>query len=237
MLHGYARVSSIGQHERGTIETQTAALERYASEHGQPITIHTDDGISGAEGIDTRPALATLLADVNTGDTVAVCKLDRLARDLMLQEWILAQLWQRGATVVILDPAENAMVLDPHDASRKLVRQIMGAIAEYERAMIRARTVAGKQRARRDGRYTGGRLAWWQQMGPDGQPETSPVGAAAAHVLTVTRAQGGSWRQVAADITERTGRKVNAKMAWRYGQALGVDTARSGASSPSPTQP
>jgi DNA invertase Pin-like site-specific DNA recombinase len=77
--------------------------------------------------------------------TIAIEKLDRLARDLLVQEHILADLRKRGVTLISV--AEPDLCLD--DPTRKLMRQIVGAIAEYDKTMIviRLREARNRQRA------------------------------------------------------------------------------------------
>src|SRR5215469_10887493 len=83
---------------------------------------------------------------------VLVEKLDRLARDLMVQETIIGDLRKNGFDIVsVMEPD-----LLQDDPSRKLMRQIFGAIAEYEKTMIVLKLRGARQRARaRDGRCEG----------------------------------------------------------------------------------
>jgi DNA invertase Pin-like site-specific DNA recombinase len=83
---------------------------------------------------------------------VLIEKLDRLARDLMVQETIIGDLRKNGFEIISV--AEPDLCSD--DPSRKLVRQVFGAIAEYERAMIVLKLRAARQRIRaREGRCEG----------------------------------------------------------------------------------
>jgi DNA invertase Pin-like site-specific DNA recombinase len=93
-----------------------------------------------------RPAWVELIgAALETGiTTILIEKLDRLARDLMVQEHIIADLRRRG--VDLISAAEPDLCVD--DPSRKLLRQIMGAIAEYDRAMIVLKLRGARQRQR-----------------------------------------------------------------------------------------
>lgn len=74
--------------------------------------------------------------------TVIIEKLDRLARDLMIQEAIIRDFKQKGFDIVSV--AEPDLCSD--DPSRKLMRQMFGAIAEYEKTMIVAKLKAARQR-------------------------------------------------------------------------------------------
>jgi DNA invertase Pin-like site-specific DNA recombinase len=81
-----------------------------------------------------RPAWVEMIGCIlaNGVKTVIIERLDRLARDLMIQEHILQDLQRRGITLISVAEPD----LCSEDPSRKLMRQIMGAIAEYDRRMV-----------------------------------------------------------------------------------------------------
>jgi DNA invertase Pin-like site-specific DNA recombinase len=102
-----------------------------------------DRGVPGA--VEDRPGLAELLAELRPGDVVVVARLDRLARDLLTQEFLLREIRQRGADLVSCSDTEaDYLQDDPHDPTRKLVRQVLGAISEFERALIKLRLQRGR---------------------------------------------------------------------------------------------
>ena len=76
--------------------------------------------------------------------TVLIERLDRLARDLMIQEHIIQDLQRRG--IALVSVAEPDLCSD--DPTRKLMRQIMGAIAEYDKAMVVLKLRGARQRAK-----------------------------------------------------------------------------------------
>jgi DNA invertase Pin-like site-specific DNA recombinase len=132
---GYLRVSGRGQLEGDGFPRQLEAIQQYAAANGiELVKVFREEGVSGTKDLENRPALRDLMIALTDGDTtlVLVEKLDRLARDLMVQETILGDLRKRGLELVSV--AEPDLCSD--DPSRKLVRQMFGAIAEYERAMI-----------------------------------------------------------------------------------------------------
>src|ERR1035437_5455964 len=116
--------------------------------------VFREEGVSGTiEGMD-RPAWVEMIAGILTNGvkTIIIEKLDRLARDLMIQEHIIADLQRRGITLVSV--AEPDLCSD--DPTRKLMRQIMGAIAEYDKSMIVLKLRGPRQRMRaREGRCEG----------------------------------------------------------------------------------
>lgn len=153
--YAYLRVSSAGQVDGDGFPRQRAAIEAYARAHNMRIVrFFQEEGVSGTKDLENRPALQEMmLALLSNGvRTVLVEKLDRLARDLMVQEAIVGDMRKRGFELISV--AEPDLCSD--DPSRKLVRQIFGAIAEYDRCMIVLKLRGARQRMRaRTGRCEG----------------------------------------------------------------------------------
>jgi DNA invertase Pin-like site-specific DNA recombinase len=139
MLIGYARVSTIDQN---------LALQRDALTEAGCAKIFTEQ-MSGA--VADRPALHDALEFARSGDTLIVWKLDRLARSMKQLIETIENLRVRGIGFRSLTEA-----LDTTTAQGRLVFHMFGALAEFERSLIRERTQAGLAAARRAGR-TGGR--------------------------------------------------------------------------------
>jgi DNA invertase Pin-like site-specific DNA recombinase len=139
MLIGYARVSTVDQN---------LALQRDALIEAGCTKIFTEQ-ISGA--VTDRPALLDALEFARSGDTLIVWKLDRLARSMKQLIETVETLRLRGIGFRSLTEA-----LDTTTAQGRLVFHMFGALAEFERSLIRERTQAGLAAARRLGR-TGGR--------------------------------------------------------------------------------
>src|SRR5262245_2781111 len=157
---GYVRVSTREQAEHGYgLEVQERAVRAWARQHGHRlVAVHRDEGVSGSNGIDSRVGLPEALAAVRdrTAGGVVVPSLDRLARDLVLQETLLAEVKRLGGRVFSATPAEDEFLADdPADPSRRLIRQIIGAINEYERSVITLRLRSGRQAKRDRGGYAG----------------------------------------------------------------------------------
>lgn len=148
--YAYLRVSGKGQVDGDGFTRQTLAIRKYAAEHGYEITKEfRDEGVSGTKDLEDRPALTDLVATIvsNGAKTVIIEKLDRLARDLMVQETIIGDLKRRGIQIVSV--AEPDLLSD--DPTRKLLRQMMGAIAEYEKTIIVARLRGARKRMKARG--------------------------------------------------------------------------------------
>jgi|SRR5215475_1793936 len=153
---GYLRVSSNGQLDGDGCTRQREAIERYAAANGiEMVKYFEERGVCGASELDNRPALEELIAalhSLNYGTRLVVVeKLDRLAGDLMLQEAIIRDLRNGFEIVSTLEPD-----LCSDDPLRKFVRQVFGAIAEYDRMMIVSKLRAARQVIRaRTGRNKG----------------------------------------------------------------------------------
>lgn len=141
----YLRVSGKGQIDGDGFDRQFEACRLFAALHGMEVVeVFREEGVSGTKELDDRPALSELLAalEENGVKTILIEKLDRLARDLMVQEALIADLRKHGYTLIsTLEPD-----LCSDDPSRKLMRQIMGAIAEYDKAMTVLKLKGARQR-------------------------------------------------------------------------------------------
>lgn len=145
----YLRVSGGGQVKGDGFTRQLLAIREYAKAHGIKITrIFREEGVSGTKDLEDRPALGEMLEALHGNGTklVLIEKLDRLARDLMIQETIIGDLRKYGFDLVSV--TEPDLLKD--DCSRKLMRQVFGAIAEYEKTMIvmKLRGARNRQKAK-----------------------------------------------------------------------------------------
>jgi site-specific DNA recombinase len=146
----YARVSSAQQEKQGTIESQVAALEVYAAAQGWPIAPehrYLDNGYSGAR-LD-RPGLECLRDAAWRGELVRVLILapDRLARHYAYQYVVLEELERAGCRVVFTTGSFD------HTPEERLVREVHGLFAEFERAALQERSRRGKLHAARQGQF------------------------------------------------------------------------------------
>jgi DNA invertase Pin-like site-specific DNA recombinase len=137
-LIGYARVSTDEQAtEAQEIELRSAGCEAIVQEHG-----------SGASR--ARPALANLLRHLDAGDTLVVVRLDRLARSVSHLLDVIEDLNARGAHFRSLrDP------IDTSTPQGMFSLQVLGAVAQLERALISERTKAGIRAAKSRGKLPG----------------------------------------------------------------------------------
>lgn len=222
-LVAYLRVSTDEQAERGGgLDVQRAQLTVWAEREGHTLNRwESDEGISGSNGLDKRLALDRALQAIESGEVegLVVAKLDRLARDLEQQEWLLRRIWDHGGTVFSAVAAEADILSDPNDRTRKLVRQILGAIAEYERALITMRMRSGKELRRARGGYVGGTVPYGYDQVPDPNDERKTVlrenrsEQRAIGVMRKLRRDGASLRAIAAEL-DRRGYKPRSADRW-----------------------
>ena len=152
----YLRVSTVEQKSGYGLDVQEKAVRDHAKSAGlRIIAVVRDEAISGKKGEDLRPGLAEVLLRLERGDAdmLLVPRLDRLSRDVILQEAIIRPLIRAGKQVMSVAEPD----IDAEDGERKMVRIILGAIGEYEAWLIGARLRAARDLKRARGGYAGGR--------------------------------------------------------------------------------
>jgi DNA invertase Pin-like site-specific DNA recombinase len=178
----YLRVSTKGQVDQYGLDVQLDQTTTYANEHGYTIMeTFSELATSGTTEFDDRLAWLAMLDYVTQHDVTAVIipDLSRLARDLMVQETLLADLRKRGITVISVREPD----LCEADPSRKLIRQIIGAINEYDRCMIVARLKLGRvARAKQGERGVGAMPLGYAMQVVDGR-HTTVIDEAEADVV------------------------------------------------------
>ena len=180
----YSRVSTTAQ----STENQRYELERVSKARGWTTADHySDQGISGAKGRRERPGLDALLraAMRREVDLIAVWSLDRLGRSLQDLVEIVNELQAVGVDLYI-----HQQALDTSTPAGKLAFSVFGALAEYERELIRERVRAGIERARRNGVKLG-------------RPSNLTDGVQSA--VVALRAKNVSIRQIASQLKIGTG--------------------------------
>lgn len=210
---GYLRVSTDGQAESGLgLEAQRAAVEAAASRLGLILAgVFTDEGVSGALDLESRPSLFAAVQGLKRGDVLIVAKRDRLGRDLVGVAMIERSVMRKGARIV----SAAGEGTEGTDASALLQRQILDCFSEYERRLIGQRTKAAL-RAKRERGELAGNLPYGYSLNADGRTlELNPAEAAVLSILRELRAAGRS-RQKIADELNRKGLTTRRGTAWRY---------------------
>lgn len=201
----YLRVSTDRQAAEGLgLDVQEQAIRAWAKAGKHRIVaVLTDAGVSGGNDLDGRPALADALELLRAKEAAAVVvyRLDRLARDLVLQEQLLAEIRRMGADLFSTFASEGDYLADdPADPSRKLIRQVLGAVAEYEKAMTVLRLKSGRRRKAEKGGFAFGSPAYGLKS-VDGT--LTPVESEQAAITRAKelRAAGASLRAIAETLT------------------------------------
>ena len=136
MIIGYARVSTTGQSLESQIEDLTAAgCEQIFSEK------------QSGKAADNREELQQALKFARDGDVLVITKLDRLARSMLDLSKISDKLKQNNVDLKVLGQPD----LDTTSATGKLLFNIMGSMAEFERDLIKDRCAEGRAKAQKKG--------------------------------------------------------------------------------------
>lgn len=151
----YLRVSGAGQIEKDGPERQLNAVQEFSRAvgmraHHEPFF---ERGVSGTVEAMDRPEFSRLLdciaADPTPQKAIVVERLDRLARDLMVQEFLLKECRTRGIQVFAADQGTLIDVAsDGGDPTRKLIRQVLGALAEWEKSALVLKLRKARERKR-----------------------------------------------------------------------------------------
>jgi DNA invertase Pin-like site-specific DNA recombinase len=202
-LIAYVRVSSTGQLDGYGPESQLADMRKWAKAYKHKIVSVKTDDISGKVEADKRPALLETLEMLRKppqADGMVVANLTRLARELHVQEAILAQVWAEEKHVFAADQGE-ILRNDPDDPMRTAMRQMQGVFAQLDRAMIAKRLRDGRRIKADSGRHANGVYAFGTQgVGEGRQRDAGPREDEQAAVTRITelRTAGESYRAIAA---------------------------------------
>jgi DNA invertase Pin-like site-specific DNA recombinase len=146
-VFAYLRVSGRGQLHGDGFTRQLLAVEKYAAAHGDEIVrVFREKAIPGATDMVDRPAWREMVGEILADGvkTIVIERLDRLARDLMVQEHIVADCQKRG--IALLSAAEPDLC--SADPTRILMRQILGAVAAYDKSLVVAKLRGARERKR-----------------------------------------------------------------------------------------
>lgn len=163
----YLRVSGKGQVEGDGLPRQLEAVRKYAAANDiKIIKVYREEGVSGTTEWENRPAFAEMMAAMLSDGTRAVLleRLDRAARDLMVQESIISDFKRKGLEVISVNEPD----LCSDDPSRVLMRQMMGAFFQYEKSSLVAKLRGARVRMRASTGSCEGRKPYGSR---DGEPK------------------------------------------------------------------
>lgn len=185
----YLRVSGKGQVAGDGFPRQTAAVKAYAAANGITIVREfREAGVSGTiENMD-RPAWRELMATLHSNGirTILIERLDRLARDLMVQEAAIADLRKHGFTLI--SAAEPDLMAN--DPTRVLMRQLLGAVAQYDKSQVVLKLRGARMRKRAEQGRCEGRKPFGHYEGE----------AAVIERMRALKASGMGFDRVAAEL-------------------------------------
>ena len=163
--YAYLRVSGKGQVKGDGFPRQLLAIKTYATGHDlKIIQVFREEGVAGNRESMDRPAWTAMMTALlgNGVKVIIIEKLDRLARDLMIQELTIADLAKNGITLIsVAEP--DLMANDP---TRILMRQLMGAVAQYDKSQIVLKLRGARMRKRAAEGHCEGRTSALRKSDP-----------------------------------------------------------------------
>jgi DNA invertase Pin-like site-specific DNA recombinase len=194
----YLRTSSAANVgvDKDSDRRQREAITAFAKRGGYELVAEFyDAAVSGADAIDSRPGFTATLERIegNGVRTIIVETASRFARDLMVQEVGHAKLRERGIDLIAADNPGSFIDDTP---TAKLVRQVLGAISEFDKAMTVAKLRGARERKRRDTSKCEGRKS---------HLELNPALVALVRQLRRRRPKGGqrSLREISTELAAR----------------------------------
>ena len=166
----YLRVSSKGQINKDGFPRQRDTILKYAKANSlEIVSEYRDEGVSGTKELEHRQGLAALLDFIESNGIriVLVERADRLARDLMVGEVILGQFRGLGVSVIAADSGVDLTAGDDNP-TRTLIRQVLGAVSQFEKSVIVLKLRAARERIKRKTGRCEGRKPYGYYPGEDG---------------------------------------------------------------------
>jgi DNA invertase Pin-like site-specific DNA recombinase len=204
-LIGYVRVSSSGQLDAYGPDVQEQAIRTWAKANGHKVVQVLVDDITGKADALERPKLLEALRMLRRppeAEGLVVMNLTRLARQLTIQEAILALIWREGGKVFASDQGE-VLQDDPDDPMRTAMRQVQGVFAQLDRATLTKRLRDGRKMKAAEGKHAVGQYAFGTHgVGRGRERDAAPredEQAAVARIVEL-RAAGESYRSICAAL-------------------------------------
>jgi len=154
----YLRVSGLSQVEGDGFARQSESIDRACIAHGFVIVAtFMDAGVSGEVESANRTGFSDLVAycQSNGVDTLIVERSDRLARNLMVSEVLIARAQEIGLRVI--DASSGTNLCDASDPTRVMIRQVLGCVAQYQKSELVSKLAIARARKRASGQRCDGR--------------------------------------------------------------------------------
>ena len=224
----YLRVSGKGQIDGDGFDRQAEKIAKWASATGHTIEREfREEGVSGKNDLDGRPAMIDLLAAIQQDGVriVVVERADRFARDLVASELLLREFTGAGVQVFEADGGHDLSAGDADNPTAKLIRQILAAVSEFDKSSI----VLKLRAARRRRRAETGRCEGVKPFGTlPGEAETITI-MRQLRRKPVGKAKRMSFAKIAAELDER-GIPTRGGEPWNASSVRGI-LARKGGNS------
>ena len=197
----YMRVSGVAQISGDGFPRQLAAIQEYATHNNIQIEReYREEGVSGTT--EDRKVLAELLYDLEQNGhgirTIIIERLDRLSRDLMVQEGIIKDLQKHGIGLISALEGPDLLSTDP---TRKFIRQVLGAVAEFDKSLLVEKLKVARQRKAKSNESG-------KCEGRKGYQELNP---AVVEAILIMRTQGSTYQQIADHLNKEGFETISGK--------------------------
>lgn len=200
-VFAYLRVSTAQQVEGDGFPRQLDAVRRFCESKGWSVLRDFREQQSGSDSVMDRPKLAEAieLCTPELGvDTIVVERVDRLGRDLIVSELFFSECKRRGIQVFSADSGEE-LVNAEGDPTRVLIRQVLGALAQWEKSQLCKKLQSGhRKKALETGRPCGGTRPY----GDNKDPVAAAIELRALSVMIGSWVGGASLSEVSDDLLE-----------------------------------
>ncbi len=151
--YAYVRVSGKGQVQGDGFRRQEDAIRAFSKEARIAIEgVYREEGVSGTTTEDDRPAFQEMVTAIlkNGVRTIVIESMDRLARELMIQESLLIYLASKGITLIVARTGENVTEAVMGDPMRKALVQMQGVFAELEKNLLVKKLRVARERVKKE---------------------------------------------------------------------------------------
>ena len=152
-LFAYLRVSDRSQIDKGGFDRQIKAIKSFCKHQGYTIShIYREEGVSGTKDELDRPVFQDMITAIlsNGNRTIIVESLDRLARELRVQEQILMYLARKDISLISANTGEDVTRAILSDPMKKALIQIQGVFAELDKSQLVRKLKRGREKAKQD---------------------------------------------------------------------------------------
>lgn len=210
---GYVRVSGHSQVEGDGPVRQKIAIGTFAKAAGLEVAEYFQDlAVSGTvDGLE-RPEFSRLVAACEaTGcRTIIVEKIERFARDLMVSEVLFAELRKRNIKLLACDQGTDDLAASQNDPTRTMIRQLFGALAQYEKSSLVLKLKVARERAYAAGGKRGCNPAYGSTSTKRSVEEKRIL-----ELIAALREAGATWHTVAFSLTQAGFSKRSGSTVWK----------------------